>query len=363
LRPRFDSISVDRRELQLFGWRVLIVAATVLALALLWAVRDVLILIAIAAVLAAGIAPAVQRVRILARHWFGRRIARGTAVLIVYFPFLFIAVLLMVVMVPRLIDDTRALSAQLPALLEHNVIKPLERYVPMRPLRDALRGGVKLPPASVLFYVRSAATAVASFVAMLFMVVYMLIDAHRLRNIFLLLYPPEVRAGRRRTLTRLARRMSSWLAGQLILSAMMGGAIFVLLLALRLPYALPLALFAALGELVPVIGPILGTTPSLAIAILHSRWQFWSVLAAAILLQKVENFIVAPRVMSRKVSISPLSAFIAFMIGASLLGIVGAIIAIPAAAVIQVAFEETFVEWRERRRDLGRAGTLMKRRD
>jgi predicted PurR-regulated permease PerM len=353
----------SQRELQLFGRKVLIVAATLIALVLLWAVRDVLILIAIAAVLAAGIAPAVQRVRILGRHWLHRHISRGTAVLVVYFPFLFLMVVLLLVMVPRLIDDTRALSAQLPALLEHNVMKPLERFVPMRVLREALRGGVVLPPASVFPYVRSAAMAIASFVAILFMVVYMLIDAHRLRNIILLLYPPEARAQRRRTLTRLARRMSSWLAGQLILSAMMGVAIFVLLLALRLPYALPLALFAALGELVPVIGPILGTMPALAVAILHSRWQFWSVLAAAIVLQKLENFIVAPRVMSRKVSISPLSAFIAFMIGAALLGIVGAIIAIPAAAAIQVTFEETFVEWRERRHDPGRAGTLIKRRD
>jgi predicted PurR-regulated permease PerM len=362
LRPRFDSIWGER-ELQLFGRKVLIVAATIVALALLWAVRDVLILVAIAAVLAAGIAPAVQRVRLLGRHWLGRHISRGAAVLIVYFPFLFLAVLLLVVMVPRLIDDTRALSAQLPSLLEQNVIRPLSRFVPARTLQETLHGGVKLPSASVFFYVRSAATAIASFVAILFMVVYMLIDAHRLRNIILLLYPPEVRSERRRTLTRLARRMSSWLAGQLILSAMMGAAIFVLLLALRLPYALPLALLAALGELVPIIGPILGTAPSLAIALLHSRWQFWSVLAAAIVLQKLENFIVAPRVMSRKVSISPLAAFIAFMIGAALLGIVGAIIAIPAAAVIQVAFEEMFVQRRERRRDLARAGALIKRRD
>lgn len=347
--------------MRFFARKVLVVAAIAIAIALLWAVRDVLILIAIAAVLAAGIAPAVQRVRIVGRHWFHRNIPRGTAVLIVYFPFLFLAIVLLVVMVPRLIDDTRALSAQLPALLEHNVLTPLEKYIPMHAIREHLRGGIGLPRASVFIFARSAATAIASFVAVLFMVVYMLIDAHRLRNVVLLLYPPEVRAERRRTLTRMGRRMSSWLAGQLLLSAMMGGAIFVLLLSLRLPYALPLALFATLGEMVPVIGPILGTAPALAIAMLHSPWQFWSVLAAAIVLQKLENFIVAPRVMSRKVSISPLAAFIAFLIGGTLLGIVGAIIAIPAAAIIQVTFEEMFVQRRERRHDLDRAGTLIKR--
>jgi predicted PurR-regulated permease PerM len=83
----------------------------------------------------------------------------------------------------------------------------------------------------------------------------------------------------------------------------------------------------------------------------------------AIFFQKVENFFIAPRVMSRKVLISPLSVFIAFMVGASLLGIVGAIMAIPVAAIVQVAFEEIFVARRERRQDIGRAGTLTKRRD
>ena len=102
---------------------------------------------------------------------------------------------------------------------------------------------------------------------------------------------------------------------------------------------------------------------SLAIAILLSRWQFWSVLLMAVLFQKVENFFIAPRLMSRQVSISPLAVFVAFMIGASLLGIVGAIMAIPGAVIAQVAFEEVFVARRERRRDESRAGTLTKRRD
>jgi predicted PurR-regulated permease PerM len=139
-------------------------------------------------------------------------------------------------------------------------------------------------------------------------------------------------------------------------------ATFIGLLILRVPYALPLAIFATLGEMVPVIGPIVGTAPALAMAILQSRWQFWSVLLLAIVLQKSENLFIAPRVMARKVDISPLAVFIAFMVGASVLGILGAIMAIPVAAVIQVAFEEVFIQRRERRHDLARAGTLAKRR-
>ena len=194
------------------------------------------------------------------------------------------------------------------------------------------------------------------------MVGYMLIDAHRLRNMILLLYPPEVRARRRATLTRVARRMSSWLSAQLLLAVIIGVTTFIGLVLLRVPYALPLAIFATFGEMVPFIGPIIGAVPALAIAILQSRWQFWSVLALAILLQKMENLFIAPRLMARRVDISPLAVFIAFMVGASILGIVGAIMAIPAAVIVQVAFEEVFVARRERRHDLARAGTLTRRR-
>lgn len=354
--------SLQSSELELFAKKLAILAAFVMVLALLWAARGALILVFIAAVLAAGISPVVHRVRVWGRHLFHKHIARGTAVVIVYFPFVFVAVILLVFLVPRLIDDMRSLGAQLPALVETNVLTPLERYVPMNGVRHYLHGGITFPRASVLFYVRSAATAVASFIAVLFMVGYMLIDAHRLRNMILLFYPPEVRAARRATLTRMARRMSSWLSAQLTLALIIGVATFIGLVLLRVPYALPLAIFATFGEMVPVIGPILGTTPALAIAILQSRWQFWSVLALAIVLQKSENLFIAPRIMARKVDISPLSVFIAFMVGASLLGILGAIMAIPAAVILQVAFEEVFVSRRERRHDPSRAGTLVKTR-
>jgi predicted PurR-regulated permease PerM len=349
-------------DLQLFTKKVAIVALFGIVLLLLWTVRDVLILIFIAAVLAAGISPAVQRVRVLGRYRLRRNIPRGTAVVIVYFPFLLLVILLAVLLVPRLIGETRALRAQLPMLVEENVLTPLQHYIPVGPLRDYLKDGVGVPRDHVFGYVRGAATAVGSFVAVLFMVVYMLIDAHRLRNMFLLLYPEDVRGERRATMNRMARRMSSWLSAQLILSGIMGVTMFAAMLILRIPYALPLALLATLGEMVPVIGPIVGFAPALAVAILHSRWQFWSVLLIALVMQKIENFIIAPRVMSRQVSISPLTAFIAFMVGASLLGIVGALMAIPVAAIMQVAFDEAFVERRERRQDVYRAGTLTKAR-
>ncbi len=350
-------------ELEVFAKKVAIVVALGIVLVLLWAVRDILILVLFAAVLAAGISPAVHRVRLLSRHWFGRRMNRGSAVMLVYFPFLATVVALLLILVPRLMSDWSDLRAQLPSLIEANILRPLERYISVDPVREAMRNGVTIERSTMIGYARGMATVVASVVATFFMVAYMLIDAPRLRNLILLFYPAEKRGDKQRMLHRMGRRMSSWLSGQMILAAIMGVSTFVWLLVLRLPYALPLAILATFGEMVPVIGPILGTTPALVIAILHSRWQFWAMLVFALVAQKLENLFIAPRVMSRKVSISPLAIFIAFLMGASLLGIAGAILAVPVAAIVQVAFDEAFISRRERRLDDTRSGTLLRRVD
>lgn len=352
-----------RGELELFTRKVLIIIMIAAVAALLWFTRDVLVLVFIAAVLAAGISPAVRRVRILWRYQFRRKLSRGTAVMIVYLPLLVTVIIVGIVVVPHFIADTRELTRRLPELIEQNILTPLERYVPVAPIREELRGGIELPRSRVFSYMRNAAAAIASIFAVLFMVAYMLIDAERLRNLFLLVYPPEVRGQRRRTLIRIGKRMSAWLSAQLLLCVIIGVSTFVGLTLLRVPYALPLAIIAGVGELIPAIGPTVGAVPALIVALLSSRWQFWAVLIFAVLLQKVENYFIVPRVMARKVSVSPLAVFIAFMIGASLLGVMGAIMAIPVAAIMQVAFDEAFVARRERRQDVERSGTLLRKAD
>ncbi len=348
-------------ELTLFAKKVLIVVAFGIALAMLWVAREVLLLIFIAAIIAAGISPVVKRLRVAVRFRFHRNIRRGTAVVLVYVPFVVIVTVLAIIALPSFLAETRTLVTQLPSLLERNVVAPLERWLPMVGVRAQLRSGLQMAAGHVVGVVRGTATVFASLIALLFMIVYMLIDGERLLNLFLLLFHPDVRAEQQQLMTRIGRRMTSWLAGQLILSLMMGFAVFVTLLILRLPYALPLALLATAGEVVPIIGPIVATTPALAIAILHSRWQFWSLLIVVIVLQKIENLLIVPRVMSRRVQISPLAVFIAFMVGGALLGIIGALLAVPVAAIVQVAFDGVFVRRRERRQNAVRPGTLIRR--
>src|SRR5688500_7365495 len=109
-----------RSELEIFTRKVLIIIAAAFATVLLWNARDVLLLIFIAAVLAAGIAPVVRRVRVLWRYQFHKPISRGAAVMIVYLPFLIIVLVIGAVIVPRFIVDVQELGARLPQLIEEN---------------------------------------------------------------------------------------------------------------------------------------------------------------------------------------------------------------------------------------------------
>lgn len=360
-----DPGSVRTDSLKLFAKKVGIVLLFAMGLLFLYSIRRVVILLFIAAVLAAGISPIVKRVMLLVRHHTGRRIQRGTAVILVYLPFLIGAILLGVFTIPLLLEESQQLAQDLPKLLGEKVLDPLSKYIPTEKLREMLdpKKSGALENLPIFGYIRKAGGLVASLVAILFLIFYMLIDAERLRNLFLLFYPARDRGEKRRQVIRISRKMSSWLQGQLLLALIIAGATFVGLLALGIPYAFLLAILAGIGEVVPVIGPIVGAIPAVAVALFKSDWQFWAVLAMAILIQQFENLFLVPRIMGKKIAVSPLAVFVAFMCGAVLFGIVGAMLAIPVVAIIQVAFDEGFVSRRERRQNLERPGTLAKGND
>lgn len=357
-----DERSSDERqeELLLFAKKALIVAAIIVGLVLAWSIRYILLLIYISAVLAAGISPVVRRVRVIGRAWLGRRIRKGVAVFVVYLPLLIFAAIFFAVIVPTMVLEVQEMASDLPALIEQNLLGPARAYgVPVDAIVAWFERYGNASPNQLFSYVWNVVAVVTAIVATLFMVAYMLVDADRLRSVFLLLFPASSRSARQATIRRVSRRMSSWLGGQITLAAIVGLATGIGATALGIPYAVPLALIAAVGEVVPVIGPIVGAVPLCLVALLQSPSHFWAALVLAILIQQVENYLLVPRIMGHKVSISPLAVFIAFLIGATLFGIIGAILAVPTAAIIQVIFEESFLARRERRKSGDRTGVVV----
>ncbi len=110
------------------------------------------------------------------------------------------------------------------------------------------------------------------------------------------------------------------------------------------PYFYVLALVAGIGEMIPVVGPLLAAIPAIVVALTVSPELALGVTVFFIVQQQVENHVLVPKVMERQVGVSAVVVIVALLLGGSLLGIVGAILAVPTAAILQVLFEELVPE-------------------
>jgi predicted PurR-regulated permease PerM len=135
-------------------------------------------------------------------------------------------------------------------------------------------------------------------------------------------------------------KVSAWLGGQLLLAGVIGGSAALALWVMGVPYFYVLALIAALGELIPIIGPLLAAIPAIAVAATVSPALALGVAIFFLVQQQFENHVLVPKVMSRQVGVSAVVVIIALMLGGALMGIVGAILAVPSAAILHVLFQE-----------------------
>ena len=130
----------------------------------------------------------------------------------------------------------------------------------------------------------------------------------------------------------------------MILAGTIGVTAAIGLYLLGVPYFYVLALLAAIGEMVPVIGPVLSAVPAVLVAFSVSPRTALFVLIFLVVQQQFENHFLVPKVMERQVGVSAVTVIIALLLGGSLLGILGAVLAVPSAAILQVLLQEILDE-------------------
>lgn len=180
---------------------------------------------------------------------------------------------------------------------------------------------------------------VISFVSVIVVTVYMLLDREKIED-----YGTSFFGGRQEKAKRVLRMMEdklgAWLRGQIILSLLIGVLVYIGLLILGIDYALPLAIIAALLEVVPVLGPIIAAIPAVLIALTISPVMAAIVAAFYFAVQEFEGHVAVPQLMKRAVGLNPLLVILAISVGGRLLGIGGALLAVPIAVVVQLVLQE-----------------------
>ena len=333
------------------------VAVAALGVVVVWTLylaRDALLIIYISGLLAMGLAPLVHAIEHQRVVPVGtRRLPKWLAILGVYLVIVGVLTVVGLLVIPPLVTQARDLWMELPALLERGQSFLVRYGLLDRPitLEEAVRRA-PTPSGDAVGTVAMAATRVVAgvfaFATILVLTFYLLIEGDLISDGFVRLFPPADRPRVQNVAMKISAKVSAWLNGQLILAGTIGVTAAGGLYWLGVPYFYVLGLISALGEMIPVVGPILSSVPAVIVGFTVSPQTGLFVLIFFFAQQQFENHLLAPKVMERQVGVSAVTVIVALFLGGTLLGILGAVLAVPSAAILQVVVQELLDE-RDRR--------------
>ncbi len=329
------------------GWGIVM---AVLAAILVWCaylVRDVLLLIYVSGLLAIGFSPIVRLIERQKVLPIGtKRFPRWLAILILYLFILGTLTGIGFLIIPPLVDQGQQLWTALPDMFNRGQDFLIQKGILKEHL--TLREAVSRAPGSggseavgtVMGAVGGVVGGLFGLFTILILTFYILVEADALRDTMLRLFPRGDRPRAAAASRDITVKVSAWLGGQLLLGAIIGGTSAIGLWLLGIPFFYVLALISGIGELIPVVGPLLAAIPAVLVASTVSFNKAILVIIFFVVQQQFENHVLVPKVMERQVGVSAVTVIVALLIGGKLLGIPGAILAVPTAAILLVLFNE-----------------------
>jgi predicted PurR-regulated permease PerM len=348
--PRIDSPA------RLIARNVLVIAGVVLVLYVIWLLRQPISWLIIAAFLAVALAGPV--------NFFQRYMKRGLAIALVYFGLLAIPIGLGAVLIPPIVNQVSDVATNAPQYVndvedyvhENKTLNDLnDKYDITQKLSDEAN---KLPSkagdaAKVLRDIGfGLVSSIFAGVTILILSIFMVASGPRWIEGFIRMQRPEHAERIERTLRRIANAVGNYVGGALLQATIAGFSAYIMLRILGVPFAGPLAVVIFVFDLIPVVGATIG---AVLVGIVTAFVNFPVVLIIwvvfAIVYQQVENYLIQPQIQRRATKIEAFIVLVAVLFGSTLFGILGAILAIPAAASIQIAVQE----YREYRREVAAA--------
>ena len=324
---------------------VITVLACVLALYVVYLLRKPLTWIFIAGFIAIALSGPV--------NFLQRRMRRGTAVALVYLGLILVPVLIMSALVPPIVTQGNNLAQSLPDYArdvtdfvqkndrlrqleaDYDITSKLEEQASKLPERLGDAAGV-LSDIGV-----GVVNSLFAAITILIMSVFMINSARGWLDAFAERYPPDRARWMKRLFDRIGATVGNYVAGALVQATIAGLLAWIMLLILGVPYALPLAVVVFLLDLVPLVGATLGAIIVGVVTLFNDFpvdtiiWVIFSVIY-----QQVENTVIQPRIQARAVAVHPFVVLVSVLFGSTLFGVLGALLAIPVAAAIQITTRE-----------------------
>lgn len=314
-------------------------------------IPDILVMLLVAAILAAGLYPGVS---FLQTRW---KWPLPLAIAGMFGLVLGSILLLMLAVAPTLIDQGQQLAKQMPTYVQqvrasYAWLQGVDARLHILPdLDEAIRvvsqnAGQWLT--STLGWATRVLGGLATLAMVLVLTFFMLLDGASLKRGIVSLVPPEHRAVVEAQFEPVALKLGGYVQGVLISIGFLATYLAIALTLAKVPFSLALALLAGACELIPLVGSLLGAVPAVLVALTVS-WQTALVVVAIFLVgNAVQGNVVSPWVFSRAVAVTPAMVVMALLLGASLYGFAGALIAVPLLAMVQVLVQNLYIEPMER---------------
>jgi predicted PurR-regulated permease PerM len=305
------------------------------------AVRSVLVLLLISAFLAIGLNPAVVAME-------RRGIRRGLAVGVVLLGVLLFFTGFALAVAPPVVDQVDQFIDNAPGYIDdlqnnRRIADLDERYQVLDRAQEALDEPEEIGGrlfGGVLGVGRVVFSAFFSTITVLIVTLYFLANLPAIKTRAYRLVPRTRRARVGLLTDEILARVGGYVAGALAIATVAGLSTFLLLTVLGVRYPVALAMVVALTALIPLIGATIGAVVVTAVALFTSLQAALVCIVFYLVYQQVENYVIYPRVMKRSVDVSPAATVVAVLIGGSLLGVLGALLAIPLAAAVQLVLAE-----------------------
>ena len=338
------------------AWATLVLVFVVLGFWLLYRFYMVVFSFFIAIILGMVIRPVVT--------WLHKRgLPRLAGVILIYLLLLALVIGFLLLLFPLIFEQGATIAAAVPGYYQtlrewmftfpNQMMVTLGEFLPatLQGLSPIQQTGqqVLTSAGQALGYISSAARFTFMVIAILLLALHWTLDGPRNVQSLLQLIPKGHRESIGELISAIETKVGYFIAGQAVLCLIIGVMALIAYLIIGLPNALILALMAGLMEAVPMVGPLLGAIPAGVIALSIAPSKLIWVIVASIVIQQTENILLVPRVMRRAVGVNPFVSLLSIFAFSSLFGIVGALMAIPIAAIIQLllnryVFHPTTVE-------------------
>jgi predicted PurR-regulated permease PerM len=321
---------------------ILFTFAVLIGIYVAYQVINVLLLVYVSALFAVVLAPAIGLVRRL--HIGKWRPGRGAAVLIIVVLMLAVIVFTLLFAVPPIFRDSQELAQNWPvrlaALTERIRSVPFfENFNPNK-LQDYASDVI----GGAFGFFKNIAGTVFGFFSWFIITAYFILDGERAFHWGVSLFPGIQQGRLHDTLIRAENRMRHWLVGQGALMLILGTSSAIVFGLLHLKYFYALAVFAGLANIIPIVGPLAAVTLASVVALFDSPAKFLGVLAFFAVYQQIETAFLTPRIMKSTVDLPALAVIIALSLGGALAGVLGALVAVPTAALCAVLIDEYVVK-------------------